>query len=484
MKSSFPVVVGSFFLTLISCTSVQPLVEETGQPTLARRIHSEIIRSGLTPNMGVHVVSLETGKTVYSYNADRLFMPASNNKIYTAAAALHFLGPQYRFITRLYADSAAVASSTRHLGHLILKGSGDPDLKVEQLADLASRLATRLDRIDTLILDNSALDTIRQGNGWMWDEGPWWYAAQIDALTLNDNCIDFTVAPGDSGRPPEITYFPETDYITLTNQAVSVADTLDFIPWEITRDWQNRGNHFTATGEILTTDMPRTVYRNIENPTRFTGQVFRELLAQAGVQVGEVTRIDSLSPGDVALDSIVSPPFRESLVNFLKSSDNLTAELLIKTIGREVSGGKGTWKRGLTVVKTFLNDSVGVDTTWFRMVDGSGVSRYNLTSARELTQVLAYVYSDYTLNAEFMAALPTGGWDGTLEHRMKDPLFDRRIRAKTGTLSGASCLSGFAFTKKGEPLAFSILMNGYIGSASPYQYLQDRICYQLIKSTR
>ncbi|MFQ6613405.1 MAG: D-alanyl-D-alanine carboxypeptidase/D-alanyl-D-alanine-endopeptidase [Fidelibacterota bacterium] len=478
------ILAASWILLALGCASHQPLANEYGDPSLARRIHSEIIKSGLTPNMGVRVVSLKTGKTVYAYNADRLFMPASNNKIFTAATALHFLGPQFTFITRVYTDSNSVNSGTGQLGHLILRGAGDPDLTVDQLEALASRVAERWKQIDTLVLDNTALDTVRLGNGWMWDEGPWWYAAQIDPLTLNDNCIDFTVTPGDSGTAPQVAYFPETDYITFTNRGITVTDTVDFKTWEIDRDWANNGNHFELTGEILTTAKKRTVYRNVDNPTRFTGQVFRELLSKNGVQVGPVTVVDSVSPGDVAVDSIVSSPLRESVINLLKSSDNLTAELLIKTVGHKVFGGKGTWKKGLMAEKTFLFDSVGVDTGTIRIVDGSGVSRYNLTSAEALTLVLAYVYSDFTLNAEFMAALPTGGWDGTLENRMQDPLFDRRIRAKTGTLSGATALSGFAFPRKGEPLAFSILMNGYVGSSHPYKFLEDRICYQLIKNAR
>ena len=472
-----------FFLFLIfGCANHHPLITETGHSSLARRIHREILNSGLTPNMGVRVVSLKTGKTLYAFNADHLFMPASNNKIFTSTAALHYLGPQFHFVTRTFADSSAITAGSRTLGHLALKGDGDPDLTVDQLRDLANRLAGKFDRIDTLLLDDTVLDTVRQGNGWMWDEGPWWYAAQIDALTLNDNCIDFTVSPSDSGQTPNVAYFPETKYITFENHAVTVKDTVDFEPWEITRDWMNQSNAFEMTGEIMADAKESTVYRNIENPARFTGTVFQELLTEAGVKVGSVIRMDSVSARDVAVDSIVSKSLSESVHNLMKVSDNLTAELLVKTIGREVFGEPGTWKNGLTAIKTYLQDSVGVDTTRHVLADGSGVSRYNLTSPYELTEVLRHNYSDFTLNAEFMSALPTGGWDGTLKHRMNAPLFDRRIRAKTGTLSGTSCLSGYAYPLNGDPVAFSIMMNGYIGSSHPYQQLQDRICYQILKS--
>ena len=135
---------------------------------------------------------------------------------------------------------------------------------------------------------------------------------------------------------------------------------------------------------------------------------------------------------------------------------------------------------GLLGVKTFLNNQVKIDTTQMSMVDGSGVSRYNLTSPAQLTHLLSYMYLEDKNSKEFFNALPIGGKNGTMEYRMRNIEKSNRIFAKTGTLSGGSCLSGYAFTKSDEPLAFSIMMNGYIGSSKPYRDLQDNICEILV----
>jgi len=170
-----------------------------------------------------------------------------------------------------------------------------------------------------------------------------------------------------------------------------------------------------------------------------------------------------------------SLPLREVNVNLLKKSDNLTAESFVKMIGHVTTGEPGSWEAGVLAIKAFLFSEVGLDTNQFNYVDGSGVSRYNYCSPSQIVQVLSYGFQDYTINAEYQAALPTGGWDGTLRKRLRSAVVNRRIRAKTGTLEGVSCLSGYVYTADDEPLAFSILINGYVGEAKPYQTLQDEL---------
>lgn len=462
-------------LFLISaCTQIPTLSEPQGNRQLATQIHKVLLASGLRPNLGIYVQSLETGKMLYAWNADHLFMPASNNKLYTATAALKFLSPQYEFHTTLWTDSTAFHADT--FSRLVLQGGGDPDLMPDQLNTLIRGLPKTLQAVDTLIIDNTRLDSVPFGEGWMWDEGPWWYAAQIDALSLNDNCIDFMLEPGPEGESPIVTIFPNTKYISVENQAVTVADTLDFRELKIDRDWWHGSNNFIISGEILVDEEKDTLWRNIEDPALFTGTVFSEQMRSAGINLTGPILKDTVRSVEKIIARYTSPRLAESLQNFLKASDNLSGELYVKTIGYEVSGQQGTWENGLRAVKLWLQEFVGIDTTDMRMADGSGVSRYNLTSPKQLVQLLTYVYHDHTINAEFMAALPTGGWDGTLHRRMDAIKKERAIRAKTGTLSGVSCLSGYAWTRDDEPLAFSIMMNGYTGSAKPYQELQDELC--------
>jgi len=163
-------------------------------------------------------------------------------------------------------------------------------LTLIQLDSLASVVAGRVKSVDLLILDDTHLDSIPLGEGWMWDEGPWWYAAQISALSVNDNTVDFIVSPGSVGEPIDITLSPETDYISVINNSITVNDTTGFQELKIERDWLQETNDFLITGNLMDTTSMDTLYRNIEDPTLFTGTVFREMLEAHNVHVGSMKK--------------------------------------------------------------------------------------------------------------------------------------------------------------------------------------------------
>ena len=180
-----------FLIWCISCSPPEAIYDNSGSFTLKKNINELISSSGLDANMGIKIVSLETGKILYSLNSKKLLLPASNNKLYTCAAALEKLGSDYRFKTFVL----------QHGNNLVLRGGGDPDLIIDHLDSLAEITAKSINDVDTLFLDESFLDSFHYGQGWMWDEGAWWYASPISAMSLNDNCIDFYVDPGELGQP-------------------------------------------------------------------------------------------------------------------------------------------------------------------------------------------------------------------------------------------------------------------------------------------
>lgn len=456
-----------------SCSQVPQMYRPHGKPLLAHKIKKVIDDSGLATSVGIKIVSAESGKFLYQLNSDHLFKPASNNKIYTAAAAFHFLGPDYQFHTEVWGDTKPVNG---HLNNLILKAGGDPDFSLASLDSLARIVAELVVSVDQIIIDNSRLDSVRLGEGWMWDEGSRWYAAQVDAMSLNDNCIDIDISPGTAGAPPQLIITPDTEYISINNQALTVDDTTNLHDFEITRRWWEPSNVFDVTGDILFDEERDTINRNIHAPALFTGQVFKEMLNSYGVETTSDIKIGKLPDSTNLIADHVSEPLPVVIKHFLKDSYNLSGELLVKTIGLETTGKQGNWQNGLLAIKTFLQAEVGIDTTRIRMVDGSGVSHYNHTCPGQLTQLLYYVYTKSDFLSEYQDALPISGIDGTLENRMKNELVRGKILAKTGTLSGASNLSGYAFSKRGETLIFSIMINGYVGSSGPYRRLQDRIC--------
>ncbi len=466
----------STVIILAGCSQTPEIYHARGKPVLAAKIKKAIDTSGHAHNIGVLVYDPLQDTEIYRLNAEKLYTPASNNKIFTSSAAFYYLGQDFRFVTSVSADSSEYAVG--HCRRLVLKAGGDPDFSLASLDSLAELIAADLVAIDTIVIDNTILDATFWGEGWMWDEGSWWYAAPIDAMSLNDNCIDFDIAPGEEGQPPAILVNPDTKYITINNLAVTTADTSDLADLEIVRHWWDRSNTFDITGDILVTEERDTLYRNIHDPALFTGHVFNEILARKGVETGSVV-LDTIPAGFTVVAKHYSQALPEVIKNFLKVSDNLSGELLVKTLGRLQSGRQGNWHNGLTAVKTFLADQAGIDTTAMYMADGSGVSRYNLTSPEFLVAALKYNYrQDY--RRLYLEALPIAGIDGTLENRMDKSPAKGHILAKTGTLSGASSLSGIAYRRNGDPLIFSIMTSGYVGSSGPARRLQDEICDILV----
>jgi D-alanyl-D-alanine carboxypeptidase/D-alanyl-D-alanine-endopeptidase (penicillin-binding protein 4) len=475
----FKILLTSFTLVfLVNCTATKVSQTSDSNQLLKDKINKAISSSGLRANMGIKVQSLKTGKTMYSLNSDHLFIPASNNKIYTAAAALHYLTPQFKFDTSVWVDSTF--QNLTDVPRLVLVGGGDPDIYLPELESIAKEISKSIKSVDTIFVDNSLFDNIRKGPGWMWDEGSGWYAAPVDALSFNDNCIDIFIKSGNIGEKPMVSINPPTNYVEIRNESMTVNDTVDFVDFDIERRWWETSNIIDIVGEVFPYEGEDIYYRNIENPALFTGTVFSEILQNLGTDVKGIIVEGKKDEAMIPIYNHFSEPFTYSLTNFLKESDNLSGELFVKMIGQTVTNEQGNWSNGIHAIKTFLYDEVEIDTTQIRMVDGSGLSRYNLTSPDQLTTLLKYVYSNHKFNVEFMSALPTGGWDGTLTNRMDSIEDERGIRAKTGTMSGVSCLSGFAFTKSGEPLVFSLMMNGYIGSSTPYRNLQDKICEILV----
>jgi D-alanyl-D-alanine carboxypeptidase/D-alanyl-D-alanine-endopeptidase (penicillin-binding protein 4) len=448
-----------------SCAPPKALLNNPGQAKLKKNINALIVDSGLDVNMSIKVTSLNSGEILYALNSKKRLMPASNNKLYTCAAALANLGSDTIFETAIYQQG----------NNLILKGGGDPDFSLEQLDSLAKIISSQIESVDTLFVDESLMDTLHYGEGWMWDEGSWWYAAPISALSLNDNCVEFYFHPGKLGQPVQVSTNPVTNYIQIDNQSITVNDTVDFQKFKIERDWAGHTNKFNISGELMDFSTPDTLIRNIYHPHLYTGTVLNEMLKKHGTIINNIA-IGTVSGNANLLVSHKSYSLLQSALNLMNESDNLTAELLVKTMGISKEY-PGNWNDGIKTVKTFLADSAGIDTSSIRIADGSGVSRYNLTSADHFIHLLTYMYTS-PFKDDFLYVLPSAGFKGTLEDRLE--FTDSKIRAKSGSLSGVSCLSGYAFSPNHGPLAFSMLMNGYIGSSKDCRNLQDNILAILV----
>ena len=427
---------------------------------------------------GIKIVSLKTGEVLYERNSHTLFHPASNMKLLTTAAALKYLGPNYRFRTVLFADSGSIHEATIQ-GNIYLKGYGNPDLTGAHLQEMIRQLKRKGIRRITgnLICDDTFFDDLYWGKGWMWDDASSWYFAPISALSVNDNCVRVYVAPGEKpGDPLRVEVVPATAYVTVENHGRTIVpeDTQTFRSFKVERKWKSAENTIVVQGGLPPGVGIQEFLIDVVDAPLYAGTLFRELLQQDGIEfTGRVLK-GKTPTNALPVVQHRSPPLALVVYNTNKISDNLSAEMLLKTLAAERKGVPGTAEKGLTIIRDYL-DRLGVDSSTYEIVDGSGVSRYNLITPDLMVELLTDMYRDFQHRAEFIASLPIAGVDGTLSDRMRGTPAEGVLRAKTGSLSGVSALAGYTISADGEVLAFSILMEHFVGSADRVRAVQDQI---------
>ena len=437
-------------------------------PRLAARIDSVLARPHLArAQWGIEVRDAATGRVLYARNAARPMVPASNLKLVVAAAAVHHLDPDYRFRTGVYA-AGPVRDGTLQ-GDLVLYGRGDPMISAryfpsrtavfEMLAD--SLLARGVRRVEGgLVADESWMDREYVHADWDAYDRRWWYAAPVGALGFNDNAIDFTIQPGASvGAPARITGRPASGAWTLQNATRTVAAGR---PYTLDLERGSAPGSVRAYGQI-----PRggaaTQHFAVDDPARWTGIVFREVLERKGIQVARdpVRVVSDPAASAVASATLLvewsSPPLPQAIGPVLANSQNWFSELLVKTLGREVRG-EGSWAAGLAVEREFLTRVVGIDSADFVLRDGSGLSARNRVSPRALVRLLDYVRRTPGQRMVRDALPLSGAQAGSLRSRLTD--LRGRVAAKTGYIGGVDSLSGFVTMPDGREIVFAIIANG------------------------
>ena len=464
---------------LISCSSVMAkdiTALQSGVEKIIRNKDPDV-------HIGIEVVSLTTGEKLYQKSPNHLFVPASSQKLVTAAAALHLLGVDYRFETKLYTDGKIEQKTLK--GNLYLQGSGDPELVVQDLEELVFQLKLlNIQKIDgNLYIDNTLFDGIAQGPGWMWDEGAYHWSAPMDALTLNHNCVDVWVKPAEkTGQRPQVYLSPKTDYVVIDNHAETTADGDDL---SVERRWMSKENIIDVKGQIAKGHETQHYAISVENPHLYAAHVFHDILLKAHFSFKGKIAVKEVPEKSTQLASHSSRPLSLIVEEMMKSSDNLTSDCLFKKVGEMRFGIPGTWQKGSQAVREFLSKQVGLNVEKMVLMDGCGQSRYNLISPHQFVELLSWMHSQFSSCNEFISSLPISGTDGTLIDRMQDREIKGKVRAKTGSMTGISSLSGYLTTKDGDTLAFSILQNGFIGKTEEYKrQIEDEICSFLVHFSR
>lgn len=432
---------------------------------------------------GVVVRDADGGTLLYSREGERRLVPASNQKLLTSAAALEVLGPGYRFTTEVHAAGSRHGGELR--GDLYLRGSGDPALLPADLDRLAAAVAA--DGVTSvsgrLVADDTWFDGVRLGDDWAWDDEEYGYAAPVSALTVapgpraEPGSVTVEVRPGvRPGRPAAVRLLPASGQTTIVNRAVT--STADATP-DVTVTREHGTSTMVVGGTVPAGGAPRTFQRSVQDPTGHVLEVFARALADHGVTLLGGTGRGATPSSARRLAAHTSPPLRELLTPMLKLSRNGYAEALVKAMGR-TAAGQGSWAAGLAAATAAL-EGLGVDTATLRAADGSGLSRKNLVAPEHLAELLMEAEEEPWFQV-WSAALPVAGapdplTGGTLSGRLRGTPAAGRVHAKTGTLTSASALSGYVTTISGHHLAFSILLNNYLGDAP--KHLEDQIMVEL-----
>jgi D-alanyl-D-alanine carboxypeptidase/D-alanyl-D-alanine-endopeptidase (penicillin-binding protein 4) len=478
--------------------------------SLGQRIEAILRRTEARRGLwGIEVVRLSDGKVLFTRNAEHLFLPASTMKLFTTAAAIERLGPDFVFRTTVEAEAAP--DSSGRVADLFLVGRGDANLgsrvlpgqaqsgPQEPVAAVLQRLADQVvtrglrEVTGNLVADDSCFPFEPYSHGWDAEDLQWGYGAPVTALAFNDNAMLLRIRPGAApGATAEVRLEPFPDYYRLNNRVgTSAAGTQKRIFVERapgSRQLDVWGEIPLDAGEVQDSV-------SIDNPPQLIGELFRRELEARGVtvrgrvEVHHLTRIEAATtpdplpkpPARVMLAEHVSGPLAQEIKTINKFSQNLHVEMLLRTLGREVKND-GSLKAGLDVLNEFAA-RVGIDPAEANFADGSGLSRHALVAPRAVVKLLKYMAASPRFEA-YLDSLPVAGVDGTLADRFAGSPGRRRIRAKTGTMEHVNTLAGYMELPSGDRLAFALIGNSYLLKPAEGAAVVDRIALAIFQQLR
>ena len=487
---------------LIFAQNKRTNAKQIKEPSQVEKLKSDIEAILSAPDIknafiGVMIQSLDSNEVLYKLNEDKNFIPASVQKLFTSATALETIGADYRYNTALYLDGK-IQDNGKFDGNIIIKGNGDPTFSKkflnspnEVLYDWASQLDSMGIRMITgnIIGDDRFFDSNLYGPGWAWDDVNYTYSAPIGALSFNQNQSTFTFKPNAKiGERAVYEFKPNNDYIRIINNVTSVPAKQNTMI-SISRDFNSNLYDFVGT---ISQDsiMQASGYTSsvaIDNPTLFYLHQFRKELDNRKIKFrGSLLDVDDLvdKPTYISFTPLFekqSPPLLEILQTMNKQSDNFLAEIVLKTLAKEINGA-GTFAKGADAVRSFAL-KCGAKPENINFVDGSGLSRMNFCSPQSVNSLLAYMRKSKN-SGLFTQTLALPGENGTLKNRMTKSLAEGALKGKTGSMNGVCSIAGYVKSRDGEDIAFTIMFMNYTSAFSAITNIQDMICMRLAGFSR
>jgi D-alanyl-D-alanine carboxypeptidase/D-alanyl-D-alanine-endopeptidase (penicillin-binding protein 4) len=437
------------------------------QETLQQRVEAKLREGGPGTRFGL-VVAAEDGRELVAISPEGRFIPASNTKMFTVAAAFATLPaldqPDASGGAAVRLENGNGGSDVVLIGHGDARLSSAPDCVTNCLAALADSVAAKTRRVRHVIGDGSLFPDERWSPGMSWNNIPTRSGTAISALSLDDNELPLRVTPSAIGKAPTV---EGPSYYVVENRATTGGATnldVERLPGS---------NIVRLTGTIAADAKPELVRLGIDDPAHYAAWRFTQLLQERGVRVtGAVsTRHRRLTPADdpkarngapparppeqEALARLTPPPLIEDLALTNKVSQNLHAELLLRRVGWQQ--GTGSIADGVSAIHKMLGQA-GVPRAHYDFSDGSGMSTYNRVAPRGMVVFLRWIAAQ-PWGGAYRATLPIAGVEGTLTNRFRGTTLERRLFAKTGSLNATNALSGYLIAKSGRTLIFSAFAN-------------------------
>ena len=429
-------------------------------------------------NMGIQVVDLNTGKTLYQRNETRTFTPASNMKLFSDAAALLILGPDYRFQSQLSTDATSLDNGILN-GSLYLHLSGDPSFTQEHLEQLLSQLntwgITEIKGNVVLVSNHAVVNAYAPGIAVK--DLTYSYGAPIAPVMFDENRVTVTVNPAwRIGEPALIELSTPGDSLVIDNQVKTAAKNAGCgIDFKMINE-----NHVTVRGCIRLGQWAVQQRIPIRNPLRYAQELVKFRLNHLNIKLDGQVQLGRAPTTSLLLATHASKPINQLMADTLKPSDNLYADSLYLHAAAKLQGTPLNWPQAQPVVKNFLQQQTGINLQNAVLTDGSGLSRQDLLTPEQTVSLLRFLHDRFPLSYEYIAALPVAGQDGTLQRRFRKPTQQGLLRAKTGTMTGIMSLSGYLYTSNGHTLAFSIFINTKPGTkpsiSGRYRSMVESLC--------
>ena len=453
-----------------------------GQNTAAKVLSSRLdtlikYQLPVGSNVGISIYDLTDGKSLYTYQADKLSRPASTMKLLTTITALSHPDADDPFKTEVWYQGVIEQDTLK--GDLYVVGGYDPEFDDEALDSLVNAVS----RFPFSVIsghvygDVSMKDSIYWGSGWAWDDTPASYQPYLSPLMLNKGLVTVTASPGERGHLASLDCVPASSYYTVTNETKSRTPAAG--RFGVSRDWLQNGNNIVVKGNV---EGKRTGMVNIYSSRDFFMHTFLERLQAKGIQCPVNYAFNELQKDSLSVQIALFETAIQDVINqIMKESDNLNAEALLCRLGAQVTGKKHiSDEDGLSVIRKQIK-ALGEDPDYYKLADGCGLSNYNYISPNLLIAFLKFAYSRTDVFQKLYKALPIGGVDGTLKYRMKrgTPSY-KNVHAKTGSFTAINCLAGYLRTTNGHEIAFAI-MNQNVLSGAKARAFQDAVCDEVIR---